>query len=104
MNNRDPRKFVIYDTIRNNNNIKKKTGTKWSKHELLELEKEIKNKLSYEEIALKHNRTEEAIRIQVIKKIIKPIITTENKYEIAEKYNIVLSGIEYYINYDKKKI
>jgi hypothetical protein len=104
MNKRDPQKFAIYDKIRNNNNIKKNTGIRWNKQELLQLKKEIDNKLSYEEIALIHNRTEEAIRIQVIKKIIKPIITKENKHEIAEKYNIVLSGIEYYINYHKKII
>lgn len=104
MNKRDPQKFAIYDKIRNNNDIKKNTGTRWSKYELSQLKKEIENKLSYEEIALKHNRTEEAIRIQVIKKIIKPIITSENKHEISEKYNIILSGIEYYINYNKKII
>tara|TARA_Y100000389_G_C17465672_1_gene525308 strand:- start:1889 stop:2200 length:312 start_codon:yes stop_codon:yes gene_type:complete len=96
-------KFISYTKVRENT-IKKNTGTRWSKYELNQLKREVENKESYEDIAIKHNRTEEAVRIQVIKHIIKPIITKENKQEIASKYNIILNGIEFYINKNKEVI
>ena len=104
MNEYKVKKFIEYNKIRLNTTIKKRTGCRWNKLEIIQLKNEVGKNETYENIAIKHNRTEEAIRLQVIKSIIEPIVTKENKHEISEKYNIVLSGIEHYMNFDKHRI
>ena len=75
-------------------------GKKWLIEEDEELIKEIEDKLTFEEIALKHKRTITGIKARVISHIIYPKIMNDNIdiNELSIKYNIDKDIIIKYIN------
>ncbi len=79
---------------------KSRVGLKWLKTEDNELINEVKQKKSYEDIALAHGRSLNAIKLRVISNIIYPLYLNDDKtiYELSNKYNIENDMILRYIN------
>ncbi len=92
-----------YNELRNKEEYSR-VGVKWLKEEDLQLEEEIKEKKSYEDIALEHKRTITGIKSRIITEILYPKYKNENisLEELSEEYNIDKNIIEKYIN--KKQI
>jgi len=78
-------------------------GKKWSIEEDNQLLSEVNETKNYDEIALKHKRTKNAIILRVISHIIYPKFYTNNDNEISKEYKIDIELLRRNINKIKNK-